>query len=118
MINFVPDIVILDYLKKARLLTPELEKKIIHYMEVGYQTELSFKRADGSFSAFGNLDKDGSTWLTAFVLKSFLMAKQYLPIIDDKIINQAANWLIQRQVSDGSFDEPGEVHCKFYSNFN
>ena len=40
------------------------------------------------------------------------MAKQYLPLVDDKITNQAANWLIQRQVSDGSFDEPGEVHYK------
>lgn len=81
-------------------------------MEIGYQTELKFKRSDGSFSAFGSLDKEGSTWLTAFVLKSFLMAKSYLPIIDDNVTNQAANWLIQRQLSDGSFDEPGEVHYK------
>jgi len=113
MIKFVPNIIILEYLKNAKKLNPELEKKIINYIEIGYQTELKFRRADGSFSAFGDeLDKEGSTWLTAFVLKSFLMAKPYLPIIDENVTNQAANWLIQRQVSDGSFDEPGEVHYK------
>lgn len=112
MIHFVPNIVILDYLKREKKLTPELEKKIMGFVEVGYQTELKFKRLDGSFSAFGELDAEGSTWLTAFVLKSFLMGKQYLPIIDDNVINQAANWLIQRQISDGSFDEPGVVHYK------
>ena len=69
MMHFVPNIVILDYLKRVKKLTPDLEKKIINYMEIGYQTELKFKRLDGSFSAFGDLDREGSTWLTAFVLK-------------------------------------------------
>lgn len=112
MIHFVPNIMVLEYLKRSKRLNPDLEKRILNYMEIGYQTELKFKRSDGSFSAFGDLDKEGSTWLTAFVLKSFLMAKQYLPIIDEKVTNQAANWLIQTQVSDGSFDEAGEVHYK------
>lgn len=112
MIKFVPNIIVLDYLKRAKKLNSDLEKKIINYIEIGYQTELKFRRPDGSFSAFGDLDNEGSTWLTAFVLKSFLMAKPYLPIIDENVTNQAANWLIQRQVSDGSFDEPGEVHYK------
>lgn len=28
----------------------------------GYERELSYQRADGSFSAFGDRDQSGSTW--------------------------------------------------------
>ena len=28
----------------------------------GYQRELTYKRKDGSYSAFGNSDKEGSLW--------------------------------------------------------
>lgn len=31
-------------------------------MESGYQQELTYKRKDGSFSAFGSVDPNGSTW--------------------------------------------------------
>lgn len=117
MIRFVPNIIVLDYLKRTKKLSPDLEKKILNFIEIGYQTELKFKRQDNSFSAFGELDKEGSTWLTAFVLKSFLQAKQFLPLIDEQVTNQAANWLIQRQVSDGSFDEPGWVSFEMILSF-
>eukprot|EP00959_Pyramimonas_sp_CCMP1952_P469394 9494860-Pyramimonas_sp.AAC.1 len=39
--------------------------------QMGYQRELNYRHSDGSFSAFGESDGDGSTWLTAFVLKVF-----------------------------------------------
>jgi len=31
-------------------------------METGYQQELTYRRSDGSFSAFGSADASGSTW--------------------------------------------------------
>lgn len=46
----------------------------------GYQRELRYRHDDGSFSAFGNSDASGSTWLTAFVLKSFAQARQYIQV--------------------------------------
>ena len=39
--------------------------------------ELRYQRSDGSYSAFGDRDKSGSTWLTAFVLKSYAQARPY-----------------------------------------
>ncbi|CAB0016198.1 unnamed protein product, partial [Nesidiocoris tenuis] len=89
MLNFVPNIVILEYLtvsflvqyhrfyahrqyqlmtslelsfQNSKLLTDSVESKSLKYMEMGYQRELTYKHKDDSFSAFGESDKSGSTW--------------------------------------------------------
>lgn len=46
----------------------------------GYQRELNYRHDDGSYSAFGKSDKEGSTWLTAFVTKSFAQARRFIYI--------------------------------------
>ncbi|XP_054723322.1 CD109 antigen-like [Uloborus diversus] len=111
MLNFVPNIVITKYLQRANKLTPEIKKKSLNFMESGYQRELTYRRNDGSFSAFGNSDKNGSTWLTAFVVRSFHQAKEFIDI-DDNIMSSSLEWLAEQQKSDGSFEEHGEVHHK------
>ncbi|XP_015930765.2 CD109 antigen isoform X2 [Parasteatoda tepidariorum] len=111
MLNFVPNIVITKYLKRVNRLTPTIQKKSLNFMESGYQRELTYRRNDGSFSAFGNNDKNGSTWLTAFVVRSFHQAKEFMEI-DDGVMTSALEWLSRQQKSDGSFDEPGEIHHK------
>jgi CD109 antigen len=37
-------------------------------MEAGYQQELTYRHPDGSFSAFGSSDPNGSTWLVRLLL--------------------------------------------------
>ncbi|KAI1285562.1 Antigen -like protein [Halotydeus destructor] len=111
MLNFVPNIVVLDYLSRTKKLTGTMKAKALTNMEAGYQRELTYKRDDGSFSAFGNNDKSGSTWLTSFVLKSFQQAKQHMTI-DESVIETCTQWLVSKQNNEGSFDEPGEVHHK------
>ncbi|XP_077503862.1 CD109 antigen-like isoform X3 [Amblyomma americanum] len=111
MLDFVPNVVVLDYLKRANRLSPPVQNKAIRNLEDGYQRELTYKRDDNSFSAFGNTDKSGSTWLTAFVLKSFAQAAPYT-VIDPKVLENATAWLVARQQSDGSFNEPGEIIYK------
>ncbi|CAG2164131.1 unnamed protein product, partial [Oppiella nova] len=96
---------------RTNRLTPAIKSKAISNIESGYQRELTYKRDDGSFSAFGNNDKSGSTWLTAFVVKSFIQAKALVDI-DQKVVEKSIEWLINRQKPDGSFSEPGEVHHK------
>ncbi|XP_058122622.1 thioester-containing protein 1 allele R1-like [Anopheles ziemanni] len=108
MLNFVPCIVVLDYLSACGRLSVEIEAKAKKYMEVGYQRELTYRHADGSFSAFGQSDKKGSTWLTAFVAKSFQQAAKYVTI-DMAIIDKAFEWLGNVQAKDGSFPEVGTV---------
>lgn len=111
MLNFVPNIVVLNYLIIIGKLTPPIEAKTKKYMETGYQKELTYKHDDGSYSAFGKYDRSGSTWLTAFVAKSFHQASKYIQV-DQNIIRQALNFLSNVQMKDGSFPEVGHVSHK------
>lgn len=108
MLKFVPNIVVLDYLKVAGNLQPAIESKAIKYLTSGYQRELTYRHRNGSFSSFGKWDRSGSTWLTAFVAKSFKQADKYIDI-DVKIINEALDWLASIQAKDGSFPEVGQI---------
>jgi CD109 antigen len=109
MINFAPDVYITKYLRDSGQLKPEIMAKAETLMITGYQRELTYRRTDGSFSAFGMNDPSGSLWLTAFVMKSFAQAKNII-YIDDSIISIAEQWIISHQNSDGSFDAVGFVH--------
>ena len=111
MLNFVPNIVVLDYLTALNKLTPEIESKAKRFMETGYQKELTYKHNDGSYSAFGGSDSSGSTWLTAFVVKSFNQASKYIEV-DEPTIKQALDFLAKVQAKDGSFLEVGHVSHK------
>lgn len=108
MLNFVPNIVILRYLQATNKLTDAIRTKIVSFTELGYQRELEYFRIDGSFSAFGNADTNGSSWLTAYVLKSFLLAEDFITI-DMNIVEQSINFIISKQNVDGSFREDGRV---------
>lgn len=111
MLGFVPNIVVMRYLKATNRLTPTIEGKAKKYMEAGYQRELGYKRNDHSYSAFGQSDPQGSTWLTAFVVRSFSQAAPYI-FIDGDIQAQSIKFLRQRQKENGAFEERGEVHHK------
>ncbi|XP_057593921.1 CD109 antigen isoform X2 [Hippopotamus amphibius kiboko] len=108
MINFAPNIYVLDYLTKKKQLTENLKEKALSFMRQGYQRELLYQREDGSFSAFGNDDPSGSTWLSAFVLRCFLEADPYIDI-DQNVLHRTYTWLKGRQKSSGEFWEPGRV---------
>ncbi|XP_008065500.1 CD109 antigen [Carlito syrichta] len=108
MINFAPNVYVLDYLTKKKQLTDYLKEKALSFMRQGYQRELLYQREDGSFSAFGNDDPAGSTWLSAFVLRCFLEADPYIDI-DQNVLHRTYTWLKGHQKSSGEFWEPGRV---------
>ncbi len=109
MLNFVPNIVVLDYLTAVEQLDDKLKKKSIDYLEKGYQGELTYKHSDGSYSTFGR--GQGSTWLTAFVAKSFNQASRYISI-EDSIVSEALEFLSQQQTEEGNFEENGSILAK------
>ena len=109
MLLFAPDVFIARYLKETNQLKPEVMAKAEKLMITGYQRELTYRRSDGSFSAFGENDEEGSLWLTAFVLKTFAQARD-LMFIDDDVLNKAREWISQQQRPDGSFEAVGFVH--------
>lgn len=109
MLNFVPSIIVLEYLTNLGKLTPEIAEKAKRVLEMGYQRELTYKHQDGSYSAFGNSERFGSTWLTAFVAKSYNQASKHIDI-DEKNIKQPLDFLMRTQQPDGSFEEKGVVY--------
>ncbi|KAE8737042.1 Thioester-containing protein, partial [Frankliniella occidentalis] len=108
MITFVPNVVILDYLKNSGMLSQAVESRARGYMEQGYQQQLTYRHKDGSFSAFGESDPSGSTWLTAFVARAFRQGQAYIPL-EERVVDEALQWLAEHQAANGSFPELGTV---------
>lgn len=104
MINFSPNIFVMQYLKATSQVTSDIETKALDFMRTGYQRELTYKHTDHSYSAFGNSDASGSTWLTAFVVKSFAQAKPYI-FIDESDLTQSVDWFKSKQMENGCFPE-------------
>ncbi|XP_060089087.1 C3 and PZP-like alpha-2-macroglobulin domain-containing protein 8 [Heteronotia binoei] len=108
MIHFAPNVFVLKYLQKTKQLSPEVESEATDYLLQGYQRQLTYKRQDGSYSAFGERDSSGSMWLTAFVLKSFAQSRGFI-FIDPKELLVAKDWIIQHQKEEGSFPPVGRI---------
>ncbi|NXP42511.1 A2ML1 protein, partial [Leiothrix lutea] len=108
MVRFAPNIYIQQYLEKTGQLLPHIRAKAQGFLQSGYQRELRYKHDDGSYSAFGNSDSEGNTWLTAFVLKSFGQARAYVAI-EERHITDALRWLQQHQSKSGCFRSVGKL---------
>ncbi|XP_075071694.1 alpha-2-macroglobulin-like protein 1 isoform X2 [Mixophyes fleayi] len=108
MVRFAPNVYVLQFLKTSDQLSPDILKKGKGFLESGLQRQLTYKHPDGCYSAFGKSDPEGSTWLTAFVLKSFCQGKDFM-FIDENHINQGLDWLKQQQKPNGCFKTKGRV---------
>ena len=65
----------------------------VFFLFAGYQRELTYRHSDGSYSAFGERGGNaGSTWLTAFVVKSFAQARPYI-FIDELDLELSVDYL-------------------------
>ena len=109
MILFAPNVFVTRYLQETGQSKPEVMARAENLMITGYQRQLTYRRGDGSFSAFGDNDAQGSLWLTAFVLKTFAQADGLI-YIDPAVLTDAANWIVHHQNADGSFDPVGFLH--------
>ncbi|XP_028821309.1 complement C3-like [Denticeps clupeoides] len=61
----------------------------------GYNRQLSFRKADGSFGSFGRSTR--GTWLTAKAAKVFAIASNYV-YIDPNVVCSAQAWLVRNGV--------------------
>ncbi|XP_046398811.1 alpha-2-macroglobulin-like protein 1 isoform X2 [Ischnura elegans] len=111
MILFVPNIHVLNYLESTNQVNPVLKAKALINMEKGYQRELIYRHEDGSYSAFGKSDPEGSMWLTAFVVKSFAQARKFI-FIDRDDLKISVRWIVKRQMENGCFPFVGKVFHK------
>ncbi|NXK67932.1 A2ML1 protein, partial [Sylvietta virens] len=108
MVQFAPNIFILQYLNKTNQLNPEIKDKALRFLTTGYQRQLLYKHDDGSYSAFGKGDEQGNTWLTAFVARSFGQASSHI-YIDGDHVRSALRWLQKHQLPTGCFQSVGKL---------
>ncbi|KNC22899.1 hypothetical protein FF38_00367 [Lucilia cuprina] len=109
MVNFAPEILILQYLKANDKLTKEkgLGESLRSSIEVAYQQQLSFRHENGGYSVFGmETDEEPNTWLTAYVVRYFIKASQFISI-ETKVIDSALEYLSGQQKSNGEFPYTG-----------
>lgn len=109
MMLMAPTLYALEYLKQNKLVDETLEEKGYRYIKKGYQQELSFRKEDGSFSAFKH--RNSSVWLTSFVLRIFCKARRYTNI-DPAVIESGMLWLAAAQKLDGRYEEKKPIMHK------
>ncbi|XP_026843126.1 CD109 antigen [Drosophila persimilis] len=114
MSKLVPNYLVRDYLKSIKKLTPAIETRIKRNLQEGYQNMLHYRHDDGSFSSFGpgkwreeDPDRNGSTWLTSYVLRSFRNIKDII-YLNENLFTSAYKFLLSRQAENGSFTDAGE----------
>nr|BAA19844.1 alpha-2-macroglobulin [Limulus sp.] len=108
MVKFVPNIFVLDYLTATGSITDSIKEKALNNMRKGYARQQNYRHPDGSYSAFGNRDKQGNLFLTAFVYRSFAQAERFILINKNKL-NETENWILNRQRSNGCFRKIGKL---------
>ncbi|XP_065357173.1 C3 and PZP-like alpha-2-macroglobulin domain-containing protein 8 [Calliphora vicina] len=109
MVNFAPNILILQYLKATGEYSNErkLVATIKSYIDIGYQQQLSYRHANGGYSVFGeSVDEEASTWLTAYSVRFFIKASKFASI-ELRIIERGLEYLSNAQLTDGSFPYTG-----------
>ena len=109
MISLVPNIYVVKYLEGTGQNKPDLIAKAKKFMKAGYERqEQNYRHKDGSYSIWGPKDEDaeGSVWLTAFVVKAFAQASDYIDI-DQENLRQSIGWLKRKQNPDGCFENSG-----------
>src|SRR5215472_4853971 len=104
-----PNILVVDYVKKARVASPEILMKAENFLNVGYQKLLTFERPGGGFDWWGN--GEPLVWLSAYGLQEFSdMAKVYP--IDRGIIDRTQNFLLNKMDKDGTWSNIGATHAE------
>nr|XP_046244328.1 alpha-2-macroglobulin-like [Scatophagus argus] len=106
MALLAPNIYILQYLKSTQQLTTTINGKATNFLTSGYQRQMNYKHNNGAYSTFGT--GVGNTWLTAFVLRSFVKAQSFI-YIDPAKITESKTWLESKQQKNGCFKQLGKL---------
>ncbi len=96
-----PNVLILDYLRSTKQVTPETQMKAEGFINFGYQRLVAYEVQGGGFSWFG--DAPANKLLTAMGIMEFYDMGQVFPI-DENLIPRTQRWLLSQQSGDGSWD--------------
>src|SRR4051812_5428795 len=108
-----PNILVVDYVKKARVASPALLMKAENYLSVGYQKLLTFERPGGGFDWWGS--GEPLIWLSAYGLQEFNDMSKVWPV-DQGIIDRTQNFLMKKMDADGTWSNIGATHGETIAN--
>ncbi|MBI4862932.1 MAG: hypothetical protein HY815_22120 [Candidatus Riflebacteria bacterium] len=98
----MPNIMVLQYLKKTGGASPAVLMKAEDFVRQGYQRLLTFEVSGGGFSLYGRAP--ANVMLTAYGLFEFAEMANVIPI-DQRILERTRQWLLSKRQSDGTFHE-------------
>jgi hypothetical protein len=104
-----PNILVADYVKKARVASPEILMKAEQYLNVGYQKLLTFERPGGGFDWWGN--GEPLIWLSAYGLQEFSDMARVYPV-DRGVIDRTQAFLMKKRDKDGTWSNIGATHSE------
>ncbi|HMC12460.1 MAG TPA: hypothetical protein VKH44_14265, partial [Pirellulaceae bacterium] len=102
-----PNILVVDYIKKAKVASPQMLLTAENYLNVGYQRLLTFERPGGGFDWWGS--GEPLVWLSAYGLQEFNDMARVYPI-DRGIIDRTQAFLIKKMDKDGTWSNIGATH--------
>src|SRR3989440_11488186 len=102
-----PNILAVDYLKKARVASPQILMTAENYLNVGYQKLLTFERPGGGFDWWGSGPPLG--WLSAYGLQEFNDMARVYPV-DRGVIDRTQEWLMSQMAADGTWSHIRGTH--------
>jgi hypothetical protein len=102
-----PNILAVDYIKKAKVASPQMLMTAENYLNVGYQRLLTFERPGGGFDWWGS--GEPLVWLSAYGLQEFNDMARVYPI-DRGIIDRTQAFLMNKMDKDGTWSNIGATH--------
>jgi uncharacterized protein YfaS (alpha-2-macroglobulin family) len=97
-----PNILIVDYIKKNRIASPQVLMKAEQYLNTGYQRLLTFERPGGGFDWWGS--GEPLVWLSAYGLQEFADMAKVWPI------DRTQKFLMNKRDKDGTWSNIGATH--------
>ncbi|XP_057663740.1 CD109 antigen [Diorhabda carinulata] len=120
--SFAVNMYTLLYMRYTQIRNRTLTRDAFHYMNIGYQRQLSFMKPDGSFSTFRSdwNQSVSSVWLTAYCARIFQEASFYewenYIYIDPMVISKSVEWLLSHQSESGAFWEEDWLPDRKYNS--
>ncbi|KAJ7317128.1 hypothetical protein JRQ81_003290 [Phrynocephalus forsythii] len=111
MIKMTPTVIATHYLDTTgqwEKIGVDRRADAINKIMKGYAEQLVYRKPDHSYAAF--INRESSTWLTAYVVKVFAMASKLVSTISTDVLCGGVKWLVlERQKPDGIFHEAAPV---------
>ncbi|KAL7831473.1 hypothetical protein SRHO_G00309760 [Serrasalmus rhombeus] len=98
----------LDRSKQWESVGVHRREEAIRYIQQGYENQLYYRKKDDSYPPYRN--EGTSTWITAFVVKVFSMAKNFISVDEKYVCGPLIYLLKHKQLSFGAFKEDNPVY--------